>query len=205
QPTAWAPLRVLSDKTSGLMGSGQIFFDPPSNWKAGTVGGSARLFFVRIRTLTDGTAPVANTILGRDYTGAHGGPKGTIPAFDYAADADRDGYLNDAEYARRAAGKNARFAYEGRLFHTNYGAQRPATNPSYAAFRAWAVDFHVRLMKSQPLADGLFADNSSGKAPAAAGSVVERTSSYSVDYASLLNAVGRGIAPRWILANTSGG
>jgi Bacterial Ig domain len=205
QPTGWKPLPLRTDSTIGFARSGQITFDPPSDWKASSVGGSARLFFVRIRTVLDGTAPVANTILGRDFTNAHARSSGTIPAFDYAADKNHDGYLDDTEYAHRAAGKNARFVYESRLFMTGYGAMRPATNPSNAAFRSWAADFHVRLLKSTPLADGLFVDNSGGKAPALAGDVIESTSSYAVDYASMLNGVGRAIAPKWLMGNTSGG
>ena len=49
-------------------------------------------------------APSATTILGRDYVNANWGSTGVIPAFDYAADKNGDGYLNDAEYAKRAAG-----------------------------------------------------------------------------------------------------
>ncbi|HWG46257.1 MAG TPA: Ig-like domain-containing protein, partial [Gemmataceae bacterium] len=71
-PTAWAPLTTLTDTTAGLTKSGQITFDPPADWKAASVGGSAPLFYVRVRTLTPGTAPVAQTILGRDYVGANG-------------------------------------------------------------------------------------------------------------------------------------
>src|SRR5205823_5439481 len=63
-PTAWASLTTLADTTQGLTRSGQMTFDPPANWKAATVGGTARLFYVRLRTTAGGAAPVANTILG---------------------------------------------------------------------------------------------------------------------------------------------
>jgi hypothetical protein len=82
---------------------------------------------------------------------------------------------------------------------------RPAANPSNASVRQWAVDYEKRLLQSQPLADGLFVDNSSGKLPADPGTVLESVATYSEDYGKMLNAIGRGIAPRWILANTSGG
>lgn len=202
-PTAWSPLTTLSNSTAGLSQSGQITFDPPANWKAASVGGSAPLFYVRFRTLTAGTAPVAQTILGRDYVGANGTSQGTIPAFDAAADIDHDGYLNDAEYAKRSPGMDARFLYESRLF--SYGQMRFATNPGDAAFRSWAVDYDIRFLKSNPLANGLFMDNSTGKAPAVVGSVVEPVGSYSTDYASLVYEIGRAIAPKWIIANTAGG
>ena len=69
-------------------------------------------------------------ILGREYT------KGsTIPAFDAQADTDHDGYLNNAEYAKRRSGYDARFVYESRLFYPNYGPMRFATNVSDANFR----------------------------------------------------------------------
>jgi hypothetical protein len=142
-------------------------------------------------------------VLGRDYVGANGTSSGVIPAFDGTADADHDGYLNDAEYANRAPGMDARFAYESRVF--SYGQMRFATNPGDAAFRGWAADFDVRYLSSNPLAAGLFMDNSLGKAPAAAGSVLEPVASYAGDYATLLYEIGRAIAPRWILANTAGG
>src|SRR5205807_2265985 len=81
---------------------------------------------------------------------------------------------------------------------------RFASNPSSPAFQAWAADYATRFLQGQPLADGLFVDNSSGKALATAGSVLESVSSYATDYGALLQTVGRAIAPRWVLANTAG-
>jgi hypothetical protein len=202
-PTAWAPLPTLGDTTAGLTQSGQITFDPPADWRPASVGGSAPLFYVRFRTLTAGTAPVAQSILGRDYVGANGSSAGIIPAFDSAADTNHDGYLDNAEYANRAPGMDARFLYESRLF--TYGQMRFVTNPGDAAFRAWAVDYDRRFLNGNPLADGLFIDNSSGKTAAVAGSVLEPVGSYSSDYGSLLYEIGRAIAPKWIVANTAGG
>ncbi|HEY7314259.1 MAG TPA: Ig-like domain-containing protein [Gemmataceae bacterium] len=202
-PTAWAPLTTLGDTTAGLTKSGQITFNPPADWKAASVDGSAPMYFVRIRTVTAGTAPVANTILGDDYTNSGGTNSGVIPAFDAAADTNHDGYLNPTEYANRAPGMNAHFAYQSRLF--SYGPMRFATNPGDAAFRSWAINYDTRLLNSNPLAAGLFMDNSGAAAPTTAGSVVEPVSSYSTDYASLLYEIGRAIAPKWIVANTAGG
>jgi hypothetical protein len=203
-PTTWAPLTTLSDTTAGLTRSGQILFDPPAGWKTATVNSSARMFYLRIRTLSGGTAPVASTILGRDYVGANGTTSGTIPAFDTAADLNHDGYLNDAEYAKRAPGKDARFLYESRAFYASYGQMRFTSNPSNLGFKNWAVDYSLRTLSSYPLANGLFEDNSGGNAPVTAGSVVEPVASYAGDYAAMLNAIGQAIAPRWILANTAG-
>jgi hypothetical protein len=206
QPTAWAPLRTLTDGTAGLTRSGRITFDPPADWRPATVGGSARLFYVRFRTLTGGTAPVAASILGRDYVGANGGTSGVIPVFDYAADTNHDGYLNNAEYAVAVAhGDTARFVYESRVFDGSYGQMRLATNPSNAGFRAWVLDYYGRFLQGQPSAAGLFVDNSGAGLPVDPDSVLEPTAAYANDYGALLNALARSIAPRWVLANTAGG
>jgi hypothetical protein len=203
-PTAWAPLSTLGDTTNGLTQSGQITFNPPADWKTASINGSARMYYVRIRTVTAGTAPVARTILGDDYTNSNGTNSGVIPAYDWALDPNHTGYLDPQQYAiAAAAGYTARFAYQSRLFI--YGPMRYATNPGDAAFRAWAVDYEVRFLNSNPLAAGLFMDNSTGVAPATAGSVIEPLGSYSTDYATLLYEIGRAIEPKWILANTSGG
>jgi hypothetical protein len=207
-PTTWKPLPLISDGTSGFHTSGRIVFDPPADWKAALVpGNSARLFYVRVRT-TAGTAtvaPSATTILGRDYVGAGGTISGTIPAFDATADRNGNGYLNDAEYAQRRAGFDARFGYESRLFYPYYGQMRFVTNPSSSAVQAWAADYDQRILAVSPLADGLFVDNSGGKLPFAGTPVIEPTASYASDYAALLAEVNRRIAPHWLLANTAGG
>lgn len=206
-PAGWKPLRLLADGMNGLRSSGQVTFDPPADWTAARVAGTpAPLFYVRFRT-TAGTAalaPEARSIFGRDYVGANGGTRGTIPAFDSAADANRDGYLTDAEFAGRRAGFDARFAYESRLFYPYYGQMRFVTNPASDAVREWAADFHDRLLSANPLADGIFLDNSNGKLPFAGTPVVEPTANYTADSAGLVAEVNRAIAPRWVLANTSG-
>ncbi|HJT77911.1 MAG TPA: hypothetical protein VJ739_11980, partial [Gemmataceae bacterium] len=205
-PTAWGTLTTLTDTTAGLTKSGQLTFDPPADWVPATVNGSARLYYVRFRTTAGGTAPVARTILGADYVHANGGTSGVIPVFDSAADTNHDGYLNDAEYAAAvAAGDTARFAYQGRLFAPNYGQMRFATNPAGADVRAWAAGYELNYLQSNPLADGLFVDNSNGKAPVGPGVVAEPIANYVSDYTGLLTAVGEAIAPRWLLANTAGG
>src|SRR5262249_23252377 len=160
--------------------------DPPADWKTATVGGSARLYYVRFRTLSAGTAPVAASVLGRDYAGARGGTSGVIPAFDTTADANHDGYLSDAEYAHRPPGRDARFLYESRLFAGSYGQMRFATDPSAAGFRAWAADFVERALDNNPLAQGVFLDNSAGTLPASPGDVVEPVASFTADFATML-------------------
>ncbi len=205
RPTAWGYLNALANTTGGLTRSGQILFDPPSNWVPASINGSARFYFVRFRTTVGGTAPVARSILGRDYVGANGTTWGVIPAFDTAADWDHDGYLNDAEYAHRAWGKNARFLYESRMFYGNYGQMRFVSNPSDQGYRNWAADYAVQYLNSLPLATGLFMDNSGGMPPFNVGATIEPVTNFAADYGSLLRTIGRAIAPRWILANTAGG
>jgi hypothetical protein len=204
-PTAWNTLVPLTDTTSGLTRSGQVQFDPPADWKPASINGSARLYYVRFRTTAGGTAPVALSVLGRDYTFAGNGNSGLIPAFDYSADLDHDGYLSNAEYVHAAPGMTARFAYESRALYGSYGQERFATNPSVPAFRAWAVDYDTRLLAGQPAVSGLFIDNSNATPPVSAGAVTESVTSYSADYASLLHSVAQTVAPKWLLANTVAG
>ncbi|MBX9627011.1 MAG: hypothetical protein K2X82_24630 [Gemmataceae bacterium] len=205
-PTAWAALGV-ADGTAGLRQSGRITFDPPAGWVPAAVGGSARLYTVRLRVTAGETAqaPEIKTLLGRDFVGAGGGNSGTIPAFDAAADANRDGYLSDAEYLRRSAGMDARFEYESRLFYPYYGPMRFVTDPSDPAFRGWAADYHQRFLAAHPLADGIFLDNAIGKVPFAGTPVLEPTATYSADSGALVATVSRAIAPKWVMANTVSG
>ena len=205
-PTAWKSLTLGNDGTDGLKQSGTITFDPPTDWKAARIGSSSQQFFVRLRvaTGTGAEAPELKTIFGRDYVNANGGHSGTIPAFDFAADQNGDGYLNDSEYTSREAGKDARFIHESRLFYPFYGQMRFVTNPSSSAIRKWAAEYHVELLDDNPLADGIFMDNAHGKLPFPGVSVLEPTSTFSLDSGSLIAAVNRAIAPRWVMANTAG-
>ena len=202
KPTAWKTLPILADGTGGFARDGRITFDPPKDWVAASVGDSARFFYVRVSSTGGGSAPVVRTVLGRDYTVA-----GTIPAFDYAADRDGDGYLNDAEFAGREAGLNARFAYEGRLFYPYYGENRFATNVASLEFRSWAADYHARTAADFPRASGFFVDNSIGRLAVDPTTVHERLDGYATDYGSLLGLVNKRLAMtgHWLIANTSGG
>ena len=77
------PLTLLDDTTNGFRQSGTVHFDPPADWKPSRVGTGDGLYYVRVRTLTNGTAPVATTILGRNYVNElpfNGGFLGTMPA-----------------------------------------------------------------------------------------------------------------------------
>jgi hypothetical protein len=206
-PTEWKPLPLGQDGTAGMTAAGTITFDPPADWAAASVGGSARLFYVRLRVTAgaSASAPVLKTVFGRDYARAGGTSSGVIPAFDYAADQDRDGYLNDAEYATRVAGLDARFVYESRLFYPFYGQMRFVTNPSASAVRRWAADYHARLLTENPLADGVFMDNAHGKLPFPGVPVLEPAATFGTDSGALIAAVSRAISPRWVLANTAGG
>ncbi|MBY0459798.1 MAG: hypothetical protein K2V38_20960, partial [Gemmataceae bacterium] len=207
-PTSWKALALANDGTNRLTTSGRITFDAPGDWVASSMTpGGVRLFSVRFRVTAGAATDGAElfTVFGRDYVNASGGQTGVIPAFDYSADANGDGYLSDAEYASRRAGFNARFVYETRLFYPYYGQMRFVTNPSASAVRHWAADYHVRLLSASPLADGLFMDNATGNLPFAGASVLEPTATYADDSGALIAAVSRAIAPRWVLANTAGG
>jgi Bacterial Ig domain len=205
-PTAWKTVTTIdSDTTDGLKRTGQIVFDPPPGWVTAVIPGStARLYYVRIRTLT-GTAaqaPVAKTILGDDYVNAHGGSSGVIPVYDYAADKNHTGYLTAAEYAvAKSIGDYARFAYQSRLFYPNDGQMRFVLNPTSTAVRSWAIDETESLLQANPLADGVFMDNSSGKDPTTGFSVIESTALYSTDYSIMLGEINSGIAPKWVMVN----
>jgi hypothetical protein len=209
--TAWATLTPITGPNFNQTGPTTTTFDPPSNWVAASVDGSARMFYVRFRTTSSsGAAPTAK-ITGRDYTGAGDSEIGTIPAFDYNADTDHDGYLNDAEYANRAAGKDARFAYEGRLLMSGYGEMRPAVDAHTTDFQNWAADFNYRLLQGNPSAAGLFVDNSTGSTNPdflLTTNVVEASdiaqANYQNDFASAIKAIYQKVAPRWLLPNSGG-
>jgi hypothetical protein len=205
KPTSWGKLATVTDTTARWTQSGQITFDPPADWKTAALGKPARLFYIRLRTTSGGVAPVAGSILGRDYVNAKGTTSGMVPLFDADADKNKDGYLDDAEYAQRRPGKDARFFYESRFASDGYGQMRFCTNVSAEAFQKWAVNFTGRLLVKHPLAGGLFMDNSSGKPPVAAADVLEPMGKYSEGYGAMLLAISKAIAPRWILANTAGG
>ena len=202
RPTRWGTLRTLSDSTGGFRRDGKITFDPPPDWVAAKLGDGARLFYMRVRTTAAGTAPRANTVLGADYSAGS-----VTPAFDSAADRDRDGYLNDAEYARRAPGMTARFEYQSRLTYPSYGPMRYATNVSDPGFRAWAADYHARFLAATPKADGFFVDNSVGKLAVDPDRLKEGLDGYAADYGSLLGAINKRLAAtgKWLIANTAGG
>lgn len=204
-PVQWRPLTALANGTNGWRQSGLVAFNPPPDWIAASINGSARLFYIRVRTTAAGNAPVATSLYGRDYVQANGTSAGTIPAFDAASDANHDGYLNDAEFANRAANKNARFYYESRVFYPPYGQMRFVTNPSGLGVSGWASDYLRRTVNANPLSDGVFVDNSAGKLPIPGTATVESTAAYTTDYANILGAAGQAISPRFIMANTSGG
>jgi hypothetical protein len=207
-PTAWKTLTLISDGTTGMTKSGRVTFDPPADWVPAAMAGSGtRYFYVRVRPIagTATAAPEAKTVLGRDYVGANGTKSGTIPAFDYAADKNGDGYLTDAEYGTRAPGKDARFVYETRLFYPTYGQMRFATNPADPAVRRWAADYHKRVLQATPLADGFFLDNSNGRLPVSGLPVIEPTTNYGDDFAAMVAGVWRAVAPKIVVSNTAGG
>lgn len=207
RPTSWKSLPITVDGTNGLARNGQIAFDPPKDWLPSvTAGSSSRLYTVRFRT-TAGTAaqaPEAKSIYGRDYVRAAGKTTGTIPAFDYSADRDGDGYLNDQEYGFRRAGFDARFIHETRLFYPYYGQMRFVANPSSPAFKSWAAEYHAALLAAAPGADGLFLDNASGRVPFESP-VRESTANFNADSAAVIDTIRAKIGGKPLVANTAGG
>lgn len=204
RPTKWTILGTVTDTTQLLTRSGQITFDPPADWQAAPINGTEPLYYVRWRTTSRGTAPLVTSLLGRDYVEANASNSGTIPAFDAEADINQDGYLDDQEYAKRAAGKNARFVYESRLFAGSYGQMRFAANLSSDSYRRWAVHYHANYLDNHSLAGGLFMDNAWGKAPINDAEALEPVDTYAVDAGKTMSAISSEIAPRCILMNTSG-
>jgi hypothetical protein len=206
RPTKWSPLTTIQDTTKGLQQNGRVTFDPPKDWVTATINGSARLYYVRYQTVSGSgsSAPSANMITGRDYTN-HDLKQGTIPAFDYTADKDRDGYLNDAEYAQRKDGFDARFEYESRITYPYYGPNRYATNPAAKELTAWTIDYHKRFLAANPKLSGFFVDNSTGRLPVDRAGLVETIDDYGVDYGKVLGALNRALGPKWLLSNTAGG
>lgn len=93
----------------------------------------------------------------------------------------------------------------GRVLST-YGSGRYAVNPT-AAFGQWAADYHRRYLDSNPLASGLFVDNSWGSPLVgfSQSDIVESLSSFAAGYRSAVQAVNQAIAPRWVIMNTAGG
>jgi hypothetical protein len=203
--TAWKKLDTVSDGTAGFTRSGRITFDPPPDWVPNQNGDGTPLYYVRIRTITDGDAPISRTILGRDYVNANGRAAGTIPVFDKSADSDGDGYLSDAEYAMRHPGMDARFVYEARAFYPAYGQNRFATNVANPAFQQWAADFSYRFLQANPGAGGLFVDNSLSKIAFDPRAIAESLDNYADNYAQVLAAINARIAPEWVVANVAGG
>ncbi len=205
-PTVWKTLNTLSDTTNGYRVDGRLTFDPPKDWVTSSVAGTDRLYFVRVRTLT-GTAaqaPMTLKITGRDYTG-HNGDVGTIPAFDTTADLDRDGYLNDAEYARRRAGNDARFTYESRLTFPYYGPYRFATNLSSPNLMNWTIDYHKRFIAANPLIQGFFVDNSIAVLAVDYTGLKETVGNYAEQYGNILGKLNVSLGSKWLITNTAGG
>ncbi len=206
-PATWKTLSLLQDGTGGFRTNGAITFDPPADWVSSKVmGGTQQLHQLRIRTLSGSAsqAPEARSILGRDYVQANGRAAGVISAFDSEADANHDGYLSDAEYKNRRSGFDARFEYESRLFYPYYGQMRFVVNPSSIAVKQWFAEYNLRSLQQNPLADGLFIDNSNGKVPFKGTPVNESIDSFTQDYAALVASITKAIAPKWTVSNTSG-
>jgi hypothetical protein len=198
-----------------LTTNGSILFDPPANWvpckvlnQAYNFGGNGRYYYVRHRVTATGTAPAFGLVTSHDYTGAANTYNGTIPAFDYQADLDGDGYLNDAEYAARRAGFDARFAYQGRLHFIGYNSWRFPARVSDPDTADWLRQLAVAL-GSRPDFNGIFMDNCLGNVSVTSGTI-EPIANYAAEYGALLRSIWNALPPhptmgqRWVLMNTAG-
>ena len=58
RPTRWSTLTTLTNTTNGLRKDGQITFDPPRDWAAATINGSAKLYYARFKTTGTGSKNV---------------------------------------------------------------------------------------------------------------------------------------------------
>ncbi|MCU0704105.1 MAG: Ig-like domain-containing protein [Fimbriiglobus sp.] len=203
-PKVWKTLSLLGNTTRGFTTSGQLVFDPPADWLPAKLRGNGQLLYYMRVVTTQGTGPTARTLFGRDYVNANGRSEGTIPAFDEQADHNGDGYLTDAEWARRRQGFNARFEHESRLFFPYYGQMRFVTNPAGTAVKGWAADYHKEQLAENPLADGVFLDNSNGRLPFAGTPVKESVATFTTDLAAAVGAVTRALPGKWVVANTAG-
>ena len=136
-------------------------------------GSTLRYFYMRWRCTHSGTPPTASALRLADYTGSgsgyNGSPLGAVPAYDYVLDAKYNspikGYLTKSQYndGTRAAGKDAWFAWQGRIPDGNYGFDRTPTNPTTTTFQAWCIDYHNRLFAAAGGGDynGIDMDNCS--------------------------------------------
>jgi hypothetical protein len=230
---------IATNQPSFSASSVQITFDPPADWKPLSIrGGSPTgnsppspdpyLYYVRIVTKQAGMqAPVASKIVGHDYLNRQQPDPNkltyqyTIPAFDYAADTDNDGYLSDAEWLNVSQPDrltySARFVYETRLlggydYGNSYGPLRLLTNPADPTFRDWVSDFEQRNLSKNPHASGLFVDNSTGRFPYSSGyntftgvlpSEQALIPSYARDYGAALSELAQAVSPLWVVPNTN--
>jgi hypothetical protein len=204
--SAWKALSLINDGTAGFNSDGRITFDPPKDWKRGTLLGNDNDHFVRFRVTAGAivNSPITKSILGRDYVNAKGTQAGVIPAFDSTADRNADGYLTDAEYATRKAGHDARFASESRLFYPFYGQMRFVVNPTSTAMKTWAAEYHAEWLDSHAAADGIFLDNTNGRLPFAGTAVRESVSDYTTHSAALVAGVRAALDGATVVANTTG-
>ena len=81
---------------------------------------------------------------------------------------------------------------------------RFAVNPTFDSVKQWEGEYHADLLTANPLADGLFLDNTNGKLPIAGIAVQESTANYAVQTAATVAAVKAAIDDRIVVVNTTG-
>lgn len=210
-PTTWTRMPLISDTTSGLYADGRMHFNPMQtpSWKrmvaaTGAVDSSAAGmlwdtifsgaypgYYLRYRTVRAGTTPIVGTMHNADFCNQKDSGSGIIPAFDYAADIDGDGYLNDVEYSGHAAIATARFSWHSRM-PTGYGNTVLWGNMAKQTFKAWCATWITRGITSD--LDGYFMDNSHAGQLFARNQTVEDTTTYGQDYGAMLNYTWRNLS-----------
>src|SRR5439155_26068702 len=68
-----------------------------------------------------------------------------------------------------------------------------------------AADYSYRFLQANPNAAGLFMDNSLSKISIDPTTISESLAHYADNYAEILAAINKKIAPKWVLANVAGG
>ena len=188
-------LNILEDSTQGLMQTGTLRFEIPSDWKPTPDG----MYSVTINSV--GHDATIRSIRGDDFMQMDG-LKGIVPAFDIEADKDGNRALDEQEWPNRRPGFNARFYHQSRL--PLYGRRRYTVRPSLAV-TDFFIERTVNQLDSKPLYIGVFADNSNGFLRAAGFfSAWESDDAHLIETATMLGKIAAAIAPRHLMLNTGG-
>ena len=175
--TTWTTLAV-TDGTSGLTTSGQLYFVPPSNWARTILNGSRNKYFIRFLYSSAVTPPAISTIKGDSWTN---GSAKALRGWSFT-DPNRINVGTEREYnPTPPAGSSAHFEYQARVAG-GWGAQHYAGDPAdfqliegtstrtWAAFRSNLI---YQMYLGHPAMDGVMCDD---------GAVIPTVSNIGVDW-----------------------